>query len=266
MTRATRRLGFGLSLLAHAGLLGGLWLWQQHGATEQAVAEVVVPVPLSLFAAAVTARVTPPDLLPPEPALPQATDQAVNEPPVRAGSAERAPRPVEQPVKPVAATRPAPAAPAAVQQPPEQRQATPPVAERRPAASRPSSRQVPRQDRVAAARPPVAAPAPVAVPHATSQASLRSAYKAALLAAIERHKRYPGRARRRHLEGQVRVSFRVAADGRIGRIALVSGSGAALLDRAAVQTLQRLGRVAPLPPALGLGHWDLVVPIEFRLL
>jgi protein TonB len=119
---------------------------------------------------------------------------------------------------------------------------------------------------VAVTAPVMPAAPVVATEPAVSLGRLRESYKAALLAAIERHKFYPARARRRGLEGQVLVRFRINADGQVEAISLAESCGSGLLDRAALRTIERLGKLAPLPPALGLSHWDLMVPIEYRLL
>jgi protein TonB len=249
MIRTSRRLGFALSLLVHLGLLAGLWLWQQQPVREVAVAGEVVPVQLTMFAEAPPAPApTAAPVAPPAPAeapVDEPVERPVDEfvaaapppPPVAPAPTPR-PRPVERP-RQVSKPRPAP-----------QTVVEPSVAE--PAAP------------VSVSAPVAAQPA--AAPRSAQRVAVREAYKAALLAAIERHKFYPSRARRRGIEGQARVGFRIVADGRIEGIELVAGSGVALLDQAAVQTMQRLGRVAPLPPELGMGHWDLVVPIDFRLL
>lgn len=253
MTRATRRLGFGISLLVHLGLVGGVWLWLQRSPSEPALKAAVVPVRLTMFAEA-----------PPAP-VPAAVPAASEPPPAPPEQAVRAPAkvPVKDVTEAVARAEPEPRA--------RPRPVSVPV---RPAAKpRPESRPQPvvraQPEQPMPDVPPAAAPlaaAPVAAPRTAERVALRDAYKAALLAAIERHKFYPNRARRRGIEGQARVGFRVTADGRIERITLVEGSGAALLDRAALRTLERLGTVAPLPAALDMDHWDLVVPIDFRLL
>jgi len=253
VTSTARRLGFGLSLLVHLGLLAGLWLWQQQPVRAVAVAGEVVPVQLAMFAEA------PPAATPAAaPVVPPAEAEAPVEAPVERPVeqvAEVSPEPPPPPLKPTPAPRPRP-----VERPrPPSKPLPLPVA---------ANAQSVAESPVAAVAPvsAKAQAAPAAAPRTAQRVAVREAYKAALLAAIERHKFYPSRARRRGIEGQARVGFRIAADGHIEQVELVVGSGVALLDQAAMQTLQRLGRVAPLPPELGMRHWDLVVPIDFRLL
>ncbi|WP_295399745.1 energy transducer TonB [uncultured Thiocystis sp.] len=90
-------------------------------------------------------------------------------------------------------------------------------------------------------------------------------YLTALRQAIARHQRYPMEARRRQQTGIATVAFVIRSDGRIDRIQLAAGSGQPALDRAALDTLRRLGRFKPIPTALGRQSWPLRVPIRFDL-
>lgn len=83
---------------------------------------------------------------------------------------------------------------------------------------------------------------------------------------LERHKDYPLLARQMHLEGVAVVQFTIAADGRLEGAGLKRSSGHELLDRAAQETVRRVGRFPPLPPALGRDRLALAIPISFRLL
>lgn len=91
-------------------------------------------------------------------------------------------------------------------------------------------------------------------------------YKRALEAEIARNKRYPRMARRLGQEGTVEVGFVILRDGQLSDVRVVKGSGHAPLDRAAVDTLERLGRFQPIPPELGRESWNLVVPMSYDLL
>ena len=74
-----------------------------------------------------------------------------------------------------------------------------------------------------------------------------------MLARVRAAKRYPELARRRELEGTVRVAFTVGADGRPRDLKIVRGVDA-LLDGAAREAVER---AAPLPLVSG--------PIELEL-
>lgn len=84
----------------------------------------------------------------------------------------------------------------------------------------------------------------------------RSASLAQILARVRAARRYPEAARRRELEGVVRVHFNVGADGRPRDIS--ASDGDALLQQAAVEAVER---AAPLPFVDG----PLDVDVDYRL-
>lgn len=71
---------------------------------------------------------------------------------------------------------------------------------------------------------------------------------------LERFKHYPASAKRRGIEGAVDVSFRLNAQGRAENIQLVTGSGYAILDDAALDTVKR---AEPFPVTRGSYHFRL---------
>jgi protein TonB len=77
---------------------------------------------------------------------------------------------------------------------------------------------------------------------------------------------YPLLARRNGWQGQVQVGVRVEADGRLSHVHIAHSSGYRLLDNAALTTLTR---ITTLPEAAGWlegRHFDMVLPIEYRLI
>ena len=78
--------------------------------------------------------------------------------------------------------------------------------------------------------------------------------------ALKGHFHYPPVAIRRGWEGEVRLAFRVTAEGEIRDIHVTRGSGHGMLDNAAREALQRVARLkAP-------GHAvELELPVHFRL-
>lgn len=87
-------------------------------------------------------------------------------------------------------------------------------------------------------------------------------WQSALLAALNRHKRYPRAARVRHQEGVAYVYFRMDGQGKVLSASLRTSSGFELLDDAAVELLHK---ASPLPaPPPEMDH-ELVVPISYRL-
>jgi periplasmic protein TonB len=77
---------------------------------------------------------------------------------------------------------------------------------------------------------------------------------------------YPLMARRNGWQGQVQVGLRVEADGHLSHVRIAHSSGYRLLDSAA---LTALTQITTLPKAAGWldgRHFDMVLPIEYRLI
>jgi len=94
---------------------------------------------------------------------------------------------------------------------------------------------------------------------------IEQSYMNALVAAIERHKRYPLRARKKGYEGEVQVLFTVLRDGTISKIEIAGSSLRVILDRAASKAVRDLGRFEPIPHQLDRDHWEFRVPIHFAM-
>jgi len=100
---------------------------------------------------------------------------------------------------------------------------------------------------------------------AAADSAAGSPLEVQLLDALQPHFHYPLLARRRGWEGTVQVGLHVHADGRISHLHIVASSRHAVLDRAALDCLKRIGQ---LPGAMAWldGHdSDIVLPIEYRL-
>ena len=282
MTQRLVQLGFIVSMAVHAGLVAVLW-WGLRATAGNPVSERQVAVELAMFAA--SARISPPADAPPpsaeiaEPTQAHAMGSMVA-PPVdvvdvsleaTARHARRTEPREAQPPKPEPKPQPTDERTA----PSERRRATAGPSR---AATQPAMRRVESQR---GASPVAAVPAveeaaqpageaaatrdEAASNRSTQHADLRGAYKAKLLAAIARRKYYPGRARRRRIEGEVKVGFTVQADGTLTHVRLVASSGYELLDAAALTALQRLAQVDPIPAELAMTEWGFVVPIVFAL-
>ena len=91
-----------------------------------------------------------------------------------------------------------------------------------------------------------------------------NAFYAAVRAAIERAKRYPPSARRAGQEDRVTVSFLVLPDGQAEELEVVAPSQYPILNRAAVETVQRVVKF-PSPPASADRSARVVVPLVFAL-
>jgi len=77
---------------------------------------------------------------------------------------------------------------------------------------------------------------------------LRKHYLTAIMAELEAHKHYPYSARRRHIEGDVDISFMIDPSGRVSDIK-ISG-GASVLRASSMEALQASRPLPPLPKAL----------------
>lgn len=119
-------------------------------------------------------------------------------------------------------------------------------------------------------------PAPVAAadakPAAAQQAAVSAPSKATrswqsqLLSHLARYKRYPEDARRRGIEGQVRLRFVLDGKGQVLSYALAERSGSASLDRATLEMIRR-AQPLPAPPAemLQNGQLEIVAPFVYSL-
>jgi len=101
--------------------------------------------------------------------------------------------------------------------------------------------------------------------HGAKSKPLEKQYLAGLQHAIAKKRRYPSLARRRGETGVVAVSFVLAKSGRISGARVDKSSGSHTLDKAALETLKRLGRYKPIPKSIGRTSWQLRVPIRFSL-
>ncbi|WFR78591.1 TonB family protein [Janthinobacterium rivuli] len=117
------------------------------------------------------------------------------------------------------------------------------------------------------------APSPVRGPQAapfdsdTPPASAAPAsWQSRVLGHLAHFKRYPGDARQRNKAGAAWVRFQVDRDGKLLASELVTSSGTVLLDREALQVLER-AQPLPAPPAsvLRLGTVTVTLPVSFKL-
>lgn len=90
-------------------------------------------------------------------------------------------------------------------------------------------------------------------------------YLRRLQAWLERHKAYPGRARRMRQQGTTLLRFAIDGEGRVLDHTVVESSGHPALDKAAARMLAR-ARPLPRPPAgLVRTRLELTVPVRFVL-
>lgn len=120
--------------------------------------------------------------------------------------------------------------------------------------------------------PPVSAP-PVITQKAPSRPvanraearRARARYLAKIREAIEAHKYYPRMAKKMRQVGTVKVRFTLLPDGALEDAAVVVPCRYKRLNKAALQTLERVGRFPPIPEKLGVSKLSICVPIRYSL-
>jgi len=112
-------------------------------------------------------------------------------------------------------------------------------------------------------RGPQAAPFDSDTPPASAAPA---SWQSRVLGHLAHFKRYPGDARQRKRAGAAWVRFQVDGDGKLLASELVTSSGTVLLDREALQVLQR-AQPLPAPPAsiLHQGTVTVTLPVSFKL-
>lgn len=118
----------------------------------------------------------------------------------------------------------------------------------------------------AAAKLAAAVPRRTATAPATSSAATRARLHRLLARQLAFHHYYPPLARRRGWQGRVRVGVRVQADGRLSDIRVLHTSGYALLDQAAIHSLRSIHAVHAAQRWLNGHHFDIVLPVVYKLL
>ena len=88
-------------------------------------------------------------------------------------------------------------------------------------------------------------------------------YGAIVLAWLERHKEYPGRAQQRRQEGVVLLFIAVGREGGVLEARIERSSGYDLLDRAALDMVARAAPLPPVPDDMPQERVEMVVPVQF---
>lgn len=204
------------------------------------------------------------------------------EPIVEAPAPEPTPEPLPEPVAP---TPPAPEAIAIKQKEVEKpkpvvKEKTPPKPERVVKRVEPKPKPAPTQSakpaetvaktqstantqassNASSAAKAAAAPAGVAV-----NPAVRQSYFDQIAAKLARSKRYPKASHRRGEEGEAKLAFVLDRTGNVLESYIVSSSGSARLDRAALEMLKRAQPLPPFPDNLTQSTLKIEVPVSFRL-
>ena len=87
-------------------------------------------------------------------------------------------------------------------------------------------------------------------------------WKSQLVAALERHKRYPSEARGDH--GVAQLAFSIDRSGGVHNARIARSSGSSVLDREALALVQRAQPLPPPPPEIPGAQIPIVVPIRYN--
>jgi periplasmic protein TonB len=154
--------------------------------------------------------------------------------------------------------------------PPKEQETKPPEQEAEVAlpVPEPPKPKPPTEERPPTALPSVAMPSVPAPPTpgaAVASRAMVNRWESALVAHIERFKRYPAEARAHREHGIAEVAFTIDRDGWVHASRIVRSSGSAELD---AETLAMLSRAQPMPhpPAqLSSSELSFVVPVRFNI-
>lgn len=98
----------------------------------------------------------------------------------------------------------------------------------------------------------------------TSGNSKVSNYPGKIVRKLRRALRYPKAAKRKKIRGQVIISFIISKNGRASSIRLARGSGSAILDQAALETVRRAAPFPQIPNEAKRSKWAFKVPLAFK--
>lgn len=255
------------SLALHALALGGLaWLYRSSAA--HTVASLDVQIASVYLAPAAPPRVEP--VLPPAASASSRVDELPATPqdlPIDARAAEpvsqnlaQDPMPVDRPARiPAARTLPRSDAPssAAFSSPASPSDTSSSAA----ASSVASSLDAPSS----AVRPATAIASNAAVAEPNPPPASAMAIEWRVQDWLAQHRHYPRAARRSGAEGTVWVRFVLDRAGSLQGSEVLESSGHAVLDRAALDLLQRAAPFPALPADLAMDEIELVLPIEYDL-
>ncbi|OLP62308.1 hypothetical protein BJF93_23380 [Xaviernesmea oryzae] len=91
-----------------------------------------------------------------------------------------------------------------------------------------------------------------------------SRYQQMIQSRLRRANKYPSEAQRDGLRGTVVVSFLIGPGGSVSRVSVLSSSGSAVLDQAAMDNVRRAAPFPAIPAAVDRTSWLFKVPLEFK--
>jgi len=103
------------------------------------------------------------------------------------------------------------------------------------------------------------------LPDAVNRQNILDAYRQKLAERLAKAKFYPTLAQRRGMEGKVMVRFVIDRYGNIKSASIMESSGYAILDEAALEAVQSIGRFAPFPPEIPDPQWEITFAMVYQL-
>nr|ACZ28652.1 TonB-like protein [uncultured organism] len=108
-------------------------------------------------------------------------------------------------------------------------------------------------------------PRPIESSAAPLDVTAAAQYEQLLVAWLEKHKKYPRRAKRLRIEGDGMLRILIDRTGRTQQIVLEQRTGNRLLDRAALEMAQRADPFPPIPENDPRRELEFIVPVAFVL-
>ena len=96
-----------------------------------------------------------------------------------------------------------------------------------------------------------------------NQASLIATWSGQIQRQLQRKLVYPRKARARGMTGRTVVAIKVNSTGAILSVSVQQSSGETMLDRAALETFSRVGRLPNAPEGLAAGSYNFRIPVVF---
>lgn len=291
MERGPFRLAIVLSLALHAAAFAAAQSWTGNdleralgNAAMPAAEGAVVVIPVEVVAdSALPTAAAPTNTTTPEAQTPNPAAVAEPEKPALEPQPVAEPTPSAAPTPPLAAEAPAeervaplPDAKTSDWRMVEERPEPKPVETQNPVEEQTAPKEVWRTETRPAAPSAAAAPALPAASATpgragnrgnieTGGAALLSSYQAQVLAHLQRFRTYPEAARSRGITGVAAVRFALGRNGQVLSVSLAHGSGASILDEAALAMVRRASPFPPFPAGLNRARMDLAAPVRFDL-
>jgi protein TonB len=201
--------------------------------------------------------------LPPGPQQSEAQPEPEPEPPPPP-PIEKIPDPIPEPQ---VAVTPPPLPPEPPKEPPEEKPPEKPPEKEKPKEKKKIVRD--KRARLASAPSPAdhkaeraAAPMPGA---GARNSNAVPSWKSALVAQLERNKRYPSEAQSRGEHGVAQLAFTVDRHGGVHNARIMRSSGSSALDRETLAMIARAQPLPPPPPEVPGAHIPIVVPIRYNV-